>query len=68
MASKTVLKALLSKWGILSTEMQSAVRFDQSVVKSVENQEVEYIDNDPISEAFDEPVKAKKVEAEKLVK
>lgn len=68
MASKTVLKALLSKWGILSTEMQSAVRFDQSVVKSVENQEVEYIDNDLISEVFDEPVKAKKVEAEKLVK
>lgn len=68
MASKTVLKALLSKWGILSTEMQSAVRFDQSVVKSVENQEVEYIDNDLISEAFDEPVKAKKVESEKLVK
>lgn len=65
MASKTVLKALLSKWGILSTEMQSAVKFDQSVVKSVENQDVEYMDSDPLAAAFDEPAKAKKVEAGK---
>ena len=62
MASKTVLKALLSKWGILSTEMQNAVKFDQGVVKSVETQEVEYIDNDPIEAAFDDGhVKAKKI-------
>ena len=62
MASKTVLKALLSKWGILSTEMQNAVKFDQGVVKSVETQEVEYLDNDPIAAAFDEgPVKGKRI-------
>ena len=62
MASKTVLKALLSKWGILSTEMQNAVKFDQGVVKSVEDQEVEYMDNDPIEAAFDDgPVKGKKI-------
>lgn len=65
MASKTVLKALLSKWGILSTEMQNAVKFDQGVVKSVETQEVEYLDNDPIAAVFDEgPVKGKKIEPE----
>ena len=62
MASKTVLKALLSKWGILSTEMQNAIRFDQGVVKSVETQEIEYLDNDPISAAFDEaPAKGKRI-------
>ena len=62
MASKTVLKALLSKWGILSTEMQNAVKFDQGVVKSVETQEVEYMDNDPIAAAFDEgPAKGKRI-------
>jgi len=65
MASKTVLKALLSKWGILSTEMQNAVKFDQGVVKSVEMQEVEYIDNDPIAAAFDEaPAKGKRIVTE----
>lgn len=65
MASKTVLKALLSKWGILSTEMQNAVKFDQGVVKSVETQEVEYLDNDPIAAVFDEgPVKGKRIVTE----
>lgn len=62
MARKTVLKALLSKWGILSVEMQRAVKFDQGVVKSVEDQDVEYMDNDPIAAAFDEgPVKGKRI-------
>ena len=42
MAIKTVLKLLLSKWGVLSIEMQKAVQFDQSVIK--ENDEVEDID------------------------
>jgi recombination protein RecT len=32
MAKKTVLKILLSKWGIMSTEMQKAVTFDQAAV------------------------------------
>lgn len=65
MAAKTVLKALLSKWGVLSTEMQNAVKFDQGVVKSVETQEVEYLDNDPIAAAFDDgPVKGKRIVTE----
>ncbi len=55
MCLKTVLKLLLSKFGILSIEMQRAIKFDQGVVKgdfsqmdSVEDidaAEVEYVDN-----------------------
>lgn len=33
MAAKTVLKNTLSRWGILSTTMQMAVKFDQAVVR-----------------------------------
>jgi recombination protein RecT len=36
MFSKTVLKALISKWGIMSTTMQTAVVADQAVVKSMD--------------------------------
>ena len=32
MAKKTVLKNMLSKWGILSIEMQDSIRVDQSVI------------------------------------
>lgn len=46
MAIKTVLKNLLSKWGILSIEMQNAVKFDQGVIDGPDTQEVQYIDND----------------------
>lgn len=42
MAHKTVLKRLLSKYGILSIDMQNAVKFDQGIIK--ENGEVEYVD------------------------
>jgi recombination protein RecT len=45
MARKTVLKNLLSKWGILSIEMQKAIKFDQGVVVDEETGEVEYMDN-----------------------
>lgn len=49
MASKTVLKNTLSKWGILSTTMQIAVKFDQSVARGydrpVEEIEADYVDN-----------------------
>jgi len=43
MAEKTVLKRLLSKFGLLSTEMQKAIQYDQSAVN--ENGEPEYLDN-----------------------
>jgi recombination protein RecT len=52
MAMKTVLKALLSKWGILSVEMQKAVveDNDERELKDItgEAQEVEYIDAEVI--------------------
>lgn len=66
MAKKTVLKHLISKWGILSIEMQSAVKFDQSVIRDVETGEVEYVDNEPDNTPIQldpeqaDPLKAKK--------
>lgn len=43
MARKTVLKNTLSKWGIMSIQMQDAVTFDQSV--QFEQGTPEYLDN-----------------------
>lgn len=43
MASKTVLKLLLSKFGILSVELQKAIISDQAIIDK--NGDVEYIDN-----------------------
>lgn len=52
MATKTVLKLLLSKYGILSIEMQKALETDQAVIKNdvadgaeVNSDNVEYVDN-----------------------
>lgn len=44
MALKTVVKQLLSKDAPLSIEMQQAIVFDQSVIKNMETQDVEYTD------------------------
>ncbi len=49
MAKKTVLKLLLSKFSIMSIEMQTAQKADQAVIKDIKdnnNIEVEYVDND----------------------
>lgn len=46
MAQKTVMKHLLSKWGMLSIEMQTALITDQAVVKNAETNEVDYVDVD----------------------
>lgn len=50
MSKKTVLKMLLSKFGILSIEMQRAVEFDQSIVhgdiNNIEDATPEYVDNE----------------------
>jgi len=65
MGKKTVLKSLISKWGILSIEMQKAVKFDQGIVKDAETEDVDYIDApDEVSFDTDEPVTARKVTAE----
>lgn len=46
MAMKTTLKLLLSKYGILSTEIQMALKYDQAVINKTENGEtIDYIDN-----------------------
>jgi len=45
MAKKTVLKLLLSKFGILSVDIQNALTFDQSVVMNPETMETVYADN-----------------------
>ena len=59
MAKKTVLKLLISKYGIMSVDMQKAVEFDQSTVQGdinhIEEATAEYVDNEP-----------KQIEPEKL--
>lgn len=52
MATKTTLKLLLSKYGILSIEMQKALETDQAVIKDevvkdgeINSSTVEYVDN-----------------------
>lgn len=47
MALKTVIKANLSKWAPLSVDIQRAITFDQAVVKDVDTQDVDYVDNQP---------------------
>lgn len=42
MALKTCLKQLISKWGIMSVELQNAIKYDQAVV---EDEKPVYIDN-----------------------
>lgn len=46
MAKKTVLKNTLSKWGIMSIDMQTALKTDQAIIKDLETDEYEYIDNE----------------------
>jgi recombination protein RecT len=48
MAKKTVLKSTLSKWGILSIEMQTAVKIDQSVINDEMGESVTYVDHEEI--------------------
>lgn len=45
MATKTVLKLLLSKFAPLSVEMQRAIIVDQAVIKDNETLDVDYVDN-----------------------
>ena len=54
MAIKTMLRQLISKWGIMSIEFQKAYEADMGVVR--EDNSVEYVDNVPdvdIPEAFE---------------
>ena len=47
MAKKTVIKDLLSHWGILSIEMRRAMTVDQGVIRNLDSDEVIYPDNEP---------------------
>lgn len=63
MACKTMLRQLLSKWGLLSTEMRAAYTSDMSVYN--ENGEASYIDN-PLNDfsnpmELEQPEKAKEI-------
>ena len=45
MALKTVIKLLLSKYGILSVDMQTAITVDQAIIKDAETMDIEYVDS-----------------------
>jgi recombination protein RecT len=44
MALKTIIKAMLSTYGMLSIEMQTAIVADQAVIKDADTMEIEYVD------------------------
>ena len=62
MAFKTVLRQLISKWGIMSLEMQEAYTKDMAVIK--EDNTYEYVDN-PAEDIFPE-AEVIEAEAEKI--
>ena len=71
MALKTVLKMLLSKFGILSIEMQRAITLDQAEVKGdintiedLDSAEVSYVDNPSSSDAKRNAIKEAMQEAQ----
>lgn len=45
MAKKTVLKNTLSKWGILSIQIQKAITLDQAVVNDADGTDYNYVDS-----------------------
>lgn len=62
MAKKTVLKNTLSKWGILSIEMQTAVIADQAVIKDADSMDVQYQDNPEFTEHVEIDKEAERIE------
>lgn len=71
MANKTMLRQLISKWGIMSIELQNAFEADQAVIN--EDGTKDYVDNeemiidepvpevhDPLADVEEKPKKAKK--------
>ena len=53
MATKTVIKMLISKYGPKSLEMQQAVNSDQSIVQNFEENKFEYPDNEKTDEKIE---------------
>lgn len=71
MAKKTVLKSGLTKWGILSVEMQKAIEADQAAINkpisSIENlqhESLDYVDN-PKSDVINTDYKENSIEDKK---
>lgn len=64
MAFKTMLRQLISKWGIMSIDMQEGYTKDMATIK--ENGDYEYIESvdQPIDNTIDVPVETEKVEEE----
>lgn len=60
MAYKTMLRQLISKWGIMSIDMQTAMESDMAVIQ--EDGSKVYVDNDPAVEMEEAPVQDVKVE------
>lgn len=69
MANKTMIRQLISKWGIMSIEMQEAYDKDSAVIR--EDGTPDYVDNDPediieqepeVKDVFDQPEPDKKVD------
>lgn len=63
MALKTVIRQLISKWGIMSIEMQDAYTKDMGVIQ--QDGAVEYVDNEPTEEIKQQPVIEDRPEATK---
>lgn len=61
MALKTVIKRLLSKWGILSIDMQCAIADDQQVFD--DNGDGSYSDNRPDPDEATDPFEQNEVDA-----
>lgn len=57
MASKTMLKLLLSKYGPLSVEMQKALVADQAIINDADTMDVDYEDNDAAQAEAKEAIK-----------
>lgn len=53
MAYKTMLRQLISKWGIMSIDMQSAIDADMAVIN--EDGTKDYVDNDPDVIVMEQP-------------
>lgn len=62
MAIKTMLRQLISKWGIMSIDFQKAYEADMGVIR--EDNSVEYVDNEEVFDAADLPDAFQDVEAE----
>ena len=62
MAYKTMLRQLISKWGIMSTELQEAYTKDQSVIET--NGDYEYVDNQDLEDIMKQVPNAQVIEEE----